>query len=129
MTDVEFVPNTGPQITRAAIDSISPFFIVNCVERSVSFYRDKLKTYGNVLECHTDKHNDPGNVNVNIDSKDTKSHDLKCDQDKGTTVELKVGNDQYQHIVSVSPQDGGKGSDFALVFLQIHGGDKDKGTI
>jgi catechol 2,3-dioxygenase-like lactoylglutathione lyase family enzyme len=27
---------------RAAIGSISPFFIVNCVRRSVAFYREKL---------------------------------------------------------------------------------------
>ena len=29
-------------MTRPAIDSISPFFIVNRVHRSISFYRDKL---------------------------------------------------------------------------------------
>lgn len=29
-------------MTRPAIDSISPFFIVNCVHRSIFFYRDKL---------------------------------------------------------------------------------------
>ena len=29
-------------MTRPAIDSISPFFIVNSVHRSISFYRDKL---------------------------------------------------------------------------------------
>jgi hypothetical protein len=99
-------------------------------DKLISFYKDKLNSYGNVLECHTDKHNDPANVHVNIDDKDKKSHALHCDDNKGSTVELKVGTEENQHIVAISPpDDGGKGSDFALVFVQVHGGDKDKGTI
>jgi len=50
---------------------------------------------------------------------------LSCEQDSGTTLELKVGTRQNQHLVSISPQDKGKGTDFALVYVQTHGGDKD----
>jgi len=50
---------------------------------------------------------------------------LTCEHDSGPTLELKVGTKQNQHIVSISPQDKGKGTDFALVFVQIHGGEKD----
>lgn len=98
-------------------------------DKLISFYKDKLKTYGSVLECHTDKRGDPGDVHLNIDSKDPKAHELKCGNDKGSTIELKVGTDENQHLVSIGPQDDGKGTDFALVYVQVHGGDKDKGTI
>jgi len=99
-------------------------------DKLIAFYKDKLKSYGNVLECHTDKHNDPGNVHVNIGDKEKKSHELSCGDNKGSTVELKVGTEENQHIVAINPPDGGgKGTDFALVFVQVHGGDKDKGTI
>jgi hypothetical protein len=97
-------------------------------DKLISFYKDKLKSYGNVLECHTDKSGDPGDVNVNIDDKDKKSHELKCGQNKGPVIELKVGTQENQHLVSIRPQDGGKGSDFALVFVQVHGG-KDRDSI
>jgi hypothetical protein len=98
-------------------------------DKLVAFYQDKLKSYGNVLECHSDKHGDPGDVKVNIDSKDPKPHQLNCGDNKGSTIELKVGTDENQHIVSITPQDGGKGTDFALVYVQVHGKEKDKGTI
>jgi len=98
-------------------------------EKLISFYKDKLKSYGNVLECHTDKNGDPGDVNVHVDDKDKKSHELSCGDNKGPNIELKVGTKENQHIVSIHPQDGGKGTDFALVFVQVHAGDKDKDTI
>src|ERR1700737_4019310 len=36
----------------------------------IDFYRDKLKKYGKVLECHSQKHG--GDVSVHEDSKDSK---------------------------------------------------------
>src|SRR5271165_1595645 len=59
----------------------------------VGFYRDKLKKYGKVLECHSQKH--AGNVEAYDDGKDSKDSDtnnkeLKCDEDSGPVVELKV---------------------------------------
>jgi len=38
---------------------------------------------------------------------------------------LKVGTKDNQHVVSISPQDKGKGTDFALVFVQARGSSKD----
>jgi hypothetical protein len=88
----------------------------------IAYYRDQLKKYGNVLECHTSHQG--GNVNVHSgggDSKDSK--ELKCEGDNdGKVIELKVGTRQNQHIVSVQPGDNDKGSDFALVFVQTRGG-------
>jgi hypothetical protein len=90
-------------------------------EKLISFYKDKLKKYGDVLECHTSGHG--GDVNVNThDSHDSK--DLKCRGDNnGKNIELKVGTEDNQHIVAIEPRSGGKGSDFALVYVQTRGKD------
>ena len=89
----------------------------------IDFYRDKLKKYGKVLECHTQKHG--GNVEVHDDddkdSKDKKSKELKCDENSGPVTELKVGTEDNQHAVAIEPRDGGKGSTFALVYVHTRG--------
>jgi hypothetical protein len=93
-------------------------------EKLISFYKDKLKKYGDVLECHTSGHD--GDVNVNMhDSHDSHdSKDLKCRGDNnGKNIELKVGTEDNQHIVAIEPRGGGKGSDFALVYVQTRGKD------
>jgi hypothetical protein len=84
------------------------------------FYRDKLKKYGKVLECHTQKHG--GDVEIDNDDKDSKSTKaLKCDGNSGPVTELKVGTEDNQHIVAVEPREGGKGSTFALVYVHTRG--------
>ena len=94
-------------------------------EKVTAYYRDQLKKYGGILECHTQKRDHDGpDITVDHHSK-KKDNKLTCDHDSGPTVELKVGTEDNQHIVSVSPQDGGKGSDFALVFVQTRGESKD----
>jgi hypothetical protein len=90
-------------------------------EKLGAYYKDQLKKYGSVLECHTNNPH-PG---TNMNGVDTSggSKKLKCEDDQnGKTVELKVGNEQNQHIVSIKPGDDGKGSDFGLVYIQMHGG-------
>jgi len=87
----------------------------------LSFYKDQLKKYGNVLECHT--------VGLNLDMKmgsnDSRSgsRDLTCEGNHGSNIELKVGRKDDQHIVAVKPQ--GKGSSFSLVYVHTHGKDAD----
>lgn len=87
----------------------------------VDFYRDKLKKYGKVLECHSQKHG--GDVDVHDDDdKDSKgSKELKCEQNSGPVTELKVGTEDNQHAVAIEPRDAGKGSTFALVYVYTHG--------
>jgi len=86
----------------------------------IDFYRDKLKKYGKVLECHSKKHG--GDVEAHDDSKDSKeSKELKCEENSGPVTELKVGTEDNQHVVAVEPNDAGKGSTFALVYLRTHG--------
>ena len=85
----------------------------------VAYYRDELKKYGKVLECHT-SHLD---VNPDIKGSDHGSHELTCEGASGSNIELKVGTKENQHIVAVEPD--GKGSSFSLVYVRTHGKDAD----
>jgi hypothetical protein len=93
-------------------------------EKILDFYRDKLKRYGKVLECHSEKHG--GNVDVNEGDNDndkdsSKSKELKCDEKSGPVTELKVGTEDNQRIVAVEPRDSNKGTNFALVYVHTRG--------
>lgn len=81
----------------------------------VAFYKDQLKQYGNVLECHNSE------FELDMDTKDSDhgSHELRCEGSSGNNVELKVGTKENQHIVAVEPQ--AKGSSFSLVYVHVHG--------
>jgi hypothetical protein len=81
----------------------------------LAFYKDQLKKYGNVLECHTSK----GNWNVNMGKHG--SNELTCEGSGGDNIELKVGKKDDQHIVAVEAE--GKGSSFSLVYVRTHGKD------
>jgi hypothetical protein len=87
----------------------------------LSFYRDQLKKYGTVLECHTSNLN----LNTSMGSHGPKgeSNELTCEGDSGSNIELKVGKKDDQHIVAVEPE--GKGSSFSLVYIRTHGKDAD----
>ena len=87
----------------------------------VDFYRDKLKKYGKVLECHSQKHG--GDVDVRDDDKDDdkNSKELKCEENSGPVTELKVGTENNQHVVAIEPRDAGKGATFALVYVHTQG--------
>jgi hypothetical protein len=87
----------------------------------IDFYRDKLKKYGKVLECHSRKHG--GDVDLHDDEKDSKgSKELKCDGDNsGPVTELKVGTEEHQHAVAIEPRNGRTGSTFALVYVYARG--------
>lgn len=88
----------------------------------LSFYKDQLRKYGDVLECHTSEH---FNVDMNMGSHDSKndSNELTCGSTHGNNIELKVGKKDDQHIVAVEQE--GKGSRFSLVFVRTHGKDAD----
>lgn len=85
-------------------------------DKVISYYKDQLKHYGSVLECHTQgRHADYSHHSDKNDS-----DQLKCEGDNsGKTIELKVGTESNQHIVAIDPQ--GKGSDFALVYVRMRG--------
>lgn len=85
----------------------------------VAYYKDQLKRYGKVLECHT-SHFD---VNTDMKDSDHRSHELGCEGTSGNNIELKVGTKENQHIVAVKPE--GNGSSFSLVYVRTHGKDAD----
>jgi hypothetical protein len=89
----------------------------------IDFYRDKLKKYGKVLECHTREHGGAhADFNDDENSKDEHSKPVKCEGDNtGAVTELKVGTEDNQHVVAIEPNSGGKGSTFALVYVHTRG--------
>jgi hypothetical protein len=89
-------------------------------DKVISYYRGKLKKYGKVLECHSQKDG------VQVQSDDKKSgetKDLTCDQDSGRVTELKVGTEDNQHIVAIEPRES-RGCSFSLVYLHSRKGDE-----
>ena len=89
-------------------------------DKVLNYYRDKLKKYGKVLECHSAKHG--GDVSVDDDKKDSgKSKELKCDENSGPVTELKVGTEDNQRVVAVEAGDDSKGSKFALIYVHTRG--------
>ncbi len=87
----------------------------------IAYYQDQLKKYGNVVQCHGKRVKLDDDVPFVGGRKGyVVGGNLKCDSDNsGSTVELKVGTDDNQRIVSVDPE--GKGSDFAIVWVRVRG--------
>jgi len=86
----------------------------------IAYYDKELGKYGKTIQCHT------GWNGSHVDSagKDMGSKPVSCDKtDGGDAVELKVGTEGNQHIVSVKPNS--QGSRFALVYLRMHTGKDD----
>lgn len=80
----------------------------------ISFYKDQMKKYGSVLECHTSSLTVAERTHTK-----NESNQLSCEGESGSDIELKVGLKDDQHIVAVEP-DGG-GSSFSLVYVRTHG--------
>ena len=86
-------------------------------DQIIAYYKDKLKQYGNVLECHTNaKHY---SYQAHSDADKEHSDELKCEGTDGKTIELKAGTKSNQHIVAINPE--GKGANFALVYVRMRG--------
>ncbi len=89
-------------------------------DKVIAYYRNKLKKYGKVLECHSQK----DGVDVQSDDKKSgESKELKCEQNSGPVTELKVGTEDNQHIVAIEPRDS-EGCTFSLVYLYSRKGDE-----
>ena len=88
-------------------------------DKVISYYRERLKKYGKVLECHTREHG--GDSHADFDD-DKHSKELKCEGDNtGPVTELKVGTEDNQHVVAIEPRDSKSGSTFALVYVHTRG--------
>jgi len=85
-------------------------------DKVLSFYRDQLKKFGHVVECRAKSHGGDFTVHTGEHA----SNEVSCKGDNtGNIVELKVGTEGNQHLVSVEPQTNG--CDFALVYVQARG--------
>jgi hypothetical protein len=86
-------------------------------EKVLAFYREKMKKYGKVLECHGTENK----TGVHSDDDQEQSRELKCEGDNsGPVRELKVGTEDNQHIVAIEDPKSGKGTTFVLVYLRKH---------
>lgn len=73
-------------------------------DKVLAFYRKQLSTYGAVLECRN------GKPLAAVPSQ------LKCESDKDdNSIELKVGTEQKEHMVGVTPTAGG--AQFEVAYL------------
>lgn len=84
----------------------------------IDYYRERLRKFGKVIECHTREDRDGTHAEIDDDSH---SAELKCEGDNtGPVTELKVGTEDNQHVVAVKGNEG-SGSTFALVYLHTRG--------
>jgi hypothetical protein len=87
-------------------------------EKVLPFYQDQLRKFGHVVQCRTTKLG--GDFTMHTSANTDSSREVRCEgSDSGSVVELKVGTEANQHMVSVEPK--GKGSDFALVYVLTRG--------
>ena len=85
-------------------------------EKVKAFYLDKLKKYGNVLECRGTGGDHGGGGHWDNDEGDKP---VSCGGTKGEGWELKTGTNHNQHLVAINPD--GSGTRFGTVLVQIHG--------
>lgn len=87
-------------------------------EKVLAFYREKMKKYGKVLECHGS--DDKSGLHSDSDDKEG-SGPLKCEGDNsGPVRELKVGTEDNQHIVALEDPQKAKATTFVLIYLRKH---------
>jgi hypothetical protein len=80
------------------------------------FYLDKLKKFGNVLECKGTGGDHGANAKWDNNESDKP---VSCGDTSGDGWELKTGTNNNQHLVAIKPD--GSGTRFGTVLVQIHG--------
>ena len=109
------ISGPGFAVRVIAIDYVS----TDSQQKVVDYYKDQLKKYGSVVQCNTGGHVGKIDVDKHGDSKDDNAP-VSCESDdRGKTIELKVGVRSNQRVVAVEPD--GTGSSFALVYVRTHG--------
>jgi hypothetical protein len=89
-------------------------------EKIIAYYNKELPKYGKPIQCNGGW----SGGHANYDKHDELSKPVSCgNEGSGDGVELKVGTEGNQHIVSV--KSSGKGSKFALVYVRMHTGKED----
>jgi hypothetical protein len=100
--------NMGLKLVVAKYESDDP------PAKVLAYYREKLKKYGKVLECHSQE----GHQVHSEDNDDQHgSKELKCEGDNtGPVTELKAGTEDNQRAVALEPRNDGKTS-FVIVYV------------
>jgi len=85
----------------------------DAVEKVSTFYQKALTKYGKVLVCT--------GADAKKKSKDEDSEELTCDDSEPAAggVELRGGTKEKRRIVAIGPSKAGKGTEFALVYLEL----------
>jgi hypothetical protein len=84
----------------------------------LEFYREKMRKYGKVLECH----NTSDDTDVHSDDDSDLNKPLKCEgNNSGPVRELKVGTEGNAHIVAIENPENSKGTTFAIVYVHRRG--------
>jgi hypothetical protein len=87
-------------------------------EKVKAFYEDKMKHFGAVLVCNGHSGGSDVHMSMHGDDKD-KDKKLSCSDTHGDGWEIKTGNDDNQHLVSIEPN--GSGTRFGTVLVQTRG--------
>ncbi len=91
-------------------------------DKIIAYYTKELQRYGKPFQCQGGWNG--GHANYDTNSNDGMSKPVSCGNGNGGEgIELKVGTEGNQHIVSVKPSN--KGSRFALVYVRMHTGKDD----
>lgn len=86
-------------------------------EKVLAFYREKMKKYGKVLECH----NARDKTDFNSDDDHEGGKVLKCEGDNsGPVRELKVGTEDNARIVAIEDPKDGRRTAFSVIYLRKH---------
>jgi hypothetical protein len=89
-------------------------------EKVIAYYNKELPKYGKPIQCQGGW----SGGHASYDNHDNLSKPVSCgNEGSGDSVELKVGTEGNQRIVSVKAS--GKGSKFALVYVRMHTGKED----
>jgi hypothetical protein len=117
-SDDEKSANVNLSLPGFSLKVVAAEFLSNdAPDKVVAYYNKELSKYGKPVQCHgawTNGH-------ANYDSKDALSKPVSCDKDSsGDAIELKVGTEGNQHVVSVKTNS--QGTRFALVYIRMHTG-------
>lgn len=116
--DDEKSANVNLSIPGFSLKVVAAEFLSNdAPDKVVAYYNKELSKYGKPIQCHGGW----ANGHANYDTKDELSKSVSCDKDSsGDAVELKVGTEGNQHVVSVKTNS--QGTRFALVYVRMHTG-------
>jgi hypothetical protein len=118
--------NAGDEKNRADVNLNTPILKLRVVtlkftsddspEKILAFYKNKLSSYGTVLECKGG-----GGQDVDMGSGRGLDSPVTCSKERNRSdeISLKVGTTGNQHLVQVKPS--GNGSEFSLIYVHMGG--------